>query len=78
MDINTLRYTFVSDACFKQTGFTKEEYLEKTLLDDMTPESSVKTKRILNNILSKPIKDNKTKLESTFEVQKFSRNGSLH
>jgi PAS domain-containing protein len=79
MDVMTFKYTYISDSCFRVTGYTKEEYLLKSIYDVIPAEYVEKTLQVLHSILERyAVEPNDDDVSTTFELQRYHKNGSLN
>jgi len=77
IDLDTLKYIYVSNACLKETGFTKEEHLQLSLKDVLPIEYQAS----VDQIITKAIDINKRlkrKYETSIELQRYHADGHLY
>ena len=77
MDVNTLKYIFISNACYDIYGYTAEEYLQLTAKDTLSPESFGLVLEVINSEIEKNKIDKRYVPSATIEVQKYHKDGSL-
>jgi PAS domain S-box-containing protein len=77
VEIESLKYIYVSNACLKETGYTKEEHMQLSLHDVLPPESIYEVQAIVDKAIDVYEKLQR-KYETNFELQRYHANGHLY
>ena len=76
LDFNTMRYNFVSDSVFRESGYTKEEFLQMTM-HDVYGNMADKFIGAVNNAIEKYKNGEDENVEIVVEVQRPNKDGFL-
>jgi len=77
VEVSDLRFSFVSEVCYKITGFTQEEHLKFFLVDIVLPTDYQKILEFKEEGLELFQKENKNHA-ATFELQRYHKKGHLY
>jgi len=78
MDIATMKYTYISDSCQKNTGYLREEHLLLSVYDVVPKEYVEKSMQLIKNEMSLIINQGKENTGLTLELQRYNKDRSLH
>ena len=73
MDFKTLYFTYISESCVRHSGYTPEEYYGMTVRDVLTPESTEKFIRGLNNAIKSLKSEASKSVGASFELQQYNK-----
>jgi len=76
IDMKTYRFTFVGGASYAMLGYKNEEFLQLTISDVVTPETSKTITELIEKQLYTLLKTGITQ-GSLFEMQQYHKNGEL-
>lgn len=76
LDINSMRFTYVSPSNMRVTGFTQEEAMSRTVKDSLTPSSLETAMKILEEEISRDKDENADPNRSrVLEMEQYHRDG---
>jgi hypothetical protein len=78
MNVASMRYTFISDACLKNTGFTQAEHLMLSIYDVLPKEYVEKSTQMIKNEIYQIMHAGKDNSGLTLELQRYNKDRSLH